>query len=584
MNGANPDQHRRTNQARESQVLLIGPPNIGKSVIFNRLSGIHVGMANYPGTTVDYTEGIARFGDIRAHIVDTPGTYTLTASNEAEEVAVAFLEKRPDLVVCVLDASHLESSIFLALQVLEFGLPTLVVVNRMDLCRERGLHLDSDALSKELGVPVLTTIALDGDGVDELRDRISAALSGDLPEPGRRQDASWELAESIKNRVIQRRGGSKERLRDRIGDASMRPWPGILIALLVMASVFGIVLGLGMGLRQFILLPIVRDFIIPLIVTGVDALVDPGLLRNILVGDYGFLTKGIEWPLTLIMPYVLSFYLALCILEDSGYLPRLGVMLDGLLTKIGLSGPSIIPLLLGYGCGIPAIISTRALASRKNRLMVALMASISIPCIAQTGAFISLLAAQSPLALVFVAFLSFVTLIASGVILNRLIPGRTMPMVMEMPDLLMPRARMIGKKMWVQTRHYLVEAVPAVVGGVAVAAILYETGWMARLGTFMSPLVTGWLRLPEEAAVPLLLGIFRRELTVLPLLDMNLSVLQLVVGAVVALYYVPCIAMMAILYREFGAYFALLTFVITTVLAFFIGGLIAHTGAFFMVI
>ncbi|WP_316965525.1 ferrous iron transporter B [Candidatus Methanocrinis natronophilus] len=564
---------------QESLILLIGPPNVGKSVIFNHLSGLHVGMANYPGTTVDYTKGSAVFGGVKATIIDTPGTYTLDATNDAEEVAVAMLKGKPDLVVCVLDASNLESSIYLALQILECRLPTIVTVNRMDLLEEKGLLLDGEALSRELGVPVLTAVALDGDGMYGLRAAIGDVLNGDLtPVPSGIVEASWECAERIRAAAVHGSGRASASIRETIGDASMRPWPGILIAIVVMLAVFSIVLGLGMGLRRFVLLPVFQGYIIPLIVSEVDGLVAPGLFRNILVGEYGFLTKGIEWPFTLIMPYVFSFYLALCILEDSGYLPRLGVLLDGLLGKIGLSGPSIIPLLLGYGCGIPAIISTRTLPSRKNRLMVGLMASLSIPCIAQTGAFISLLAAQSAFALAFVMFLSFASLLLGGAVLNRILPGRRVPMVMEIPDLLVPRAHMIAKKMWIRTQHYIVDAVPPVIVGVAVAATLFETGWMARIGAFMSPLVTEWLHLPQEAAVPLLLGVFRRELTVLPLLDMNLSVLQLVVGSVVALYYVPCIAMMAILYREFGGYYAILTLAVTTAFAFIMGGLIAQAG------
>jgi len=567
-------------RGRQSLILLVGPPNVGKSVIFNNLSGMAVEMANYPGTTVDYTEGKAVLGTIRARIIDTPGTYTLTGSNDAEEVAGAMLEGNPDLVVQILDACNLESSIYLALQVLEHRLPTILVINRMDLLCEKGGAIDIGALSRELGLPVLTTTALSGEGLERLRSTIIEVLSGKLDaEPKRKVPAEWEAAERIREAVT---GAPEKRpptRREIIGDAIMRPWPGVAVAFVVLLGVLAIIVGMGMGLRRFILQPIVLGYIIPWIDTQVAGIVAPGLLQNILIGEYGFLNKGIEWPFTLILPYILSFYLALSILEDSGYMPRLGVMLDGLLGKIGLTGPSIIPILLGYGCGIPAIISTRALPSRKNQMMIALMVSLSVPCVAQTGAFISLLAVRSVPALIFVAFLSVAALIITGAVLNRLLPGRPTPMVMEIPDLLLPKASVLAKKLWMRIKHYLVDGVLPVIGGVAVAAILYETGLMARLGTVMSPLVRGWLHLPEEAAVPLLLGVFRKELTVLPLLEMDLTTLQLVVGSVVALFYVPCVAMLAILYRYFGMRFTLAALILTTGAAFLIGGLIAQIGA-----
>ncbi len=560
-------------------ILLIGPPNVGKSVIFAELSGMDVAMANYPGTTVDYTEGEAIFGDSRARLIDVPGTYTLEASNEAEEVAVKMLDREPDLVVCVLDAVNMESSIYLALQVLSHRLPTLVAVNRMDLLRERGAKLDVPALSRALGADVITTAAVAGEGLDALRESIGAALgAADDLRPADRPPVSWRQAERIRHTVLQQENRSVSTRREIIGDATMRPWPGLLIALGALAAVFAVVVGLGMALRQYLLLPIFTGTIIPHIVSLVREVVPPGLPQNIMVGEYGFLTKGIEWPFTLVMPYVLSFYLALSFLEDTGYMSRLGVLLDGLLGKIGLSGAGIIPLLLGYGCGIPAIMSTRALSSRKNRLTVSLMVSLSVPCMAQTGAFISLLAARSIGALAFMAALSIVALAATGVILGRILPGHTAPTLMEIPEILMPRPGVLAKKLWIRAKHFVGDAVPAVVGGVGVAAVLYETGLMIHLGRALRPVVAGWLHLPEEAAVPILLGIFRRELAVLPLLDMNLTTLQLVVGSVVGLFYVPCVAMVAALMREFGAGFAVTILVITTVFAFLLGGIVANVG------
>ncbi len=561
-------------------ILLLGPPNVGKSVIFNQLSGMDVGMANYPGTTVDYTEGAVELHGNTAKLIDVPGVYSLEAESEAEEVAIRMLNRQPELVVCVLDALNLESSIYLTLQILRLKLPTVVVVNRVDLLAETGRRLDLNLLQEELGVAVIPTVAITGSGLDRLQQIMAETLAPGPRQLPNRVAPSWAAAESIHGRVLSSQGPVSD-FRQRIGDAAMRPWPGILIMLAVLTAVFASVVGLGMALRNFILLPLVREGLIPAIVALVQRLIPPGLLREVMVGEYGFLTKGIEWPIALVMPYVLSFYLALSLLEDSGYMPRLGVMLDGLFNKMGLSGTAVVPLLLGYGCGIPAIMSTRALPSRKHRRMVALMVSLSVPCMAQTGAFISLLAARSVGALIFVALLSASAVITAGVVLSRLLPGEHPETVMEIPELLLPRPSVIGKKLWMRSKHYLGDAVLPVVAGVAVAAVLYETGLMTQLGELLRPLVSGWLRLPEDAAVPLLLGIFRRELTVLPLLNMELNALQLTVGSVVALFYVPCVAVLAILIREFNYLFAGAVLVVTTSSAFLMGGVIAHIGAVF---
>jgi len=166
---------------RQPLILLIGPPNVGKSVIFNYLSGLDVAMANYPGTTVNFTEAEASFDNVDARIIDVPGTYTLSASNEAEEVAVRMLDEDPDLVVCVLDGGHMETSIHLALQVMERGLPTVCVVNRIDLLREKGLEIDRGTLIRQFNVPVMMTAAVTGEGMPKLRS--SSKLQVFEPEP-----------------------------------------------------------------------------------------------------------------------------------------------------------------------------------------------------------------------------------------------------------------------------------------------------------------------------------------------------------------------------------------------------------------
>ncbi len=556
-------------------ILLIGPPNVGKSVLFNRLTGLEVGMANYPGTTVDYKKGKASVGGDECHLIDVPGTYTLDASNQAEQIAVDMLEDDPGGVVCVLDAKNLESSLYLLLQVLEHEIPTVAVINRVDLIKER---LDVEYLSKIMGVPVIKTVATKGKGIEELRGLISELIGGQIAPGAKEMKASWELAEELDRKVKKKGLGEGKSKKGRWGDLLVKPFPGILLAIVIMGFMFLLVVGAGLAMRRFIFLPIFDLYVFPPIVSVVERFTSEGAVRNILVGEYGFLIKAIEWPIGLVLPYIISFYTALSILEDSGYMPRLAVLLDGLFNKMGLSGAAIIPLLLGYGCAIPSIMSTRTMVGNKKRVIVSAMVCLSVPCVAQSGAFIALLAERS-IMLVFVVFLfSLVTAFLFGLVLGKLFKIKKTPMIQEVPDLLVPDWRMFGKKLWIRVKNFLTNGALPMIYIIGAAAVLFETGLLDHVGRLLEPLVTGWLGLPSEASTPLILGIFRRELAVLPLLDMELTNLQLFVGAVIALFYVPCVAVLGMIAKEFGAKVSAVILLFTIFFSMLIGGLIFQIG------
>lgn len=556
-------------------ILLIGPPNVGKSVIFNRLTGLEVGMANYPGTTVDYKKGKASVGGEECHLIDVPGTYTLDASNQAEQIAVDMLEDDPGGVVCVLDAKNLESSLYLLLQVLEHEIPTVAVINRVDLIKER---LDVEYLSTIMGVPVIKTVATKGKGIEKLRVLISELIGGEIAPGAKETKASWELAEDLDRKVKKKGLGEGKSKKGRWGDLLVKPFPGILLAIVIMGFMFLLVVGAGLAMRRFIFLPIFDLYVFPPIVSVVERFTSEGAVRNILVGEYGFLIKAIEWPIGLVLPYIISFYTALSILEDSGYMPRLAVLLDGLFNKMGLSGAAIIPLLLGYGCAIPSIMSTRTMVGNKKRVIVSAMVCLSVPCVAQSGAFIALLAERS-IMLVFVVFLfSLVTAFLFGLVLGKLFKIKKTPMIQEVPDLLVPDWRMFGKKLWIRVKNFLTNGALPMIYIIGAAAVLFETGLLDHVGRLLEPLVTGWLGLPSEASTPLILGIFRRELAVLPLLDMELTNLQLFVGAVIALFYVPCVAVLGMIAKEFGAKVSAVILLFTIFFSMLIGGLIFQIG------
>lgn len=564
------------------KALLIGMPNVGKSVIFNKLTGLNAGIGNYAGTTVEYTYGQMQHEGFVIEVIDVPGTYSLDASNEAEKLAIDMLQSNPDAVICVLDAINLESSIFLLMQVMEKNVPVSVVLNRVDVAKNKGIDIDTAKLSELLKLNIIPAIATKGQGITELKNEIISLAKSPVKDFPKTK-ACWKNAEKITELVsFSKQVQTEKQAKFKFEDFIVKPFPGIIIAIVLLIISFALVIGIGMSLRRFLLLPVFRGLVFPYLIAGVEMIFKEGFFHNILIGEYGFLIKGIEWPITLVLPYIFSFYLALSILEDSGYLPRLSILLDGLLNKIGLSGANIIPIILGYGCTIPAITATRAMNTRKERLIVVTMVSLSVPCVSQTGVFISLLGEQSILIVLALFLLSFIVAIICGFVSNLIIKGDRKPLTLvEVPALLAPDLSILSKKMWLRVKGYLTGGAITMFYAIFFTSLLYETGFFTIFGKIMSPVVVNWLRLPHEAAIPLILGVVRRELAVLPLLEMNLTSLQLFVGSVVALFYVPCIAVIAMLLKEFGFKVAILIFLLTMIVSFAVGGLIANIGLIF---
>ncbi|MBB5173997.1 ferrous iron transporter B [Texcoconibacillus texcoconensis] len=592
-------------------ILLIGPPNVGKSVIFNYLTGKNSDCANYVGTTVEYTVGDIMVGGQEYQLIDVPGTYTLEATNEAEQIAVDLLYGRgsishsngchskqqsktevnvaqvPKAIIVVLDAQNLERSLFLLNQIQAHQIPVIALLNRIDLLEKKGESIDVNKLMDKIKIPVIPSVAVEKEGLERVKEQLRTTveqepLGHDCLGGGKiTEEEAWHRVEKITSEIKSKRESSVQQ-KETLGDKMIKPWPGIPLCLLILGLVFAFVVGVGMGLRQYILLPLFREILIPALVFIAEQIIPEGLFLQVLIGEYGLLVKGLEWPFTLVFPYVISFYIAFTIMEDSGYLPRLAVLLDGIFNKMGLPGSSIIPFLLGYGCGVPAIMASRSLSSYKERLIVTSLISLAIPCVAQSGALIFLLGERSLFVLVAVFAISLLVLVGAGMLLAKFIPGAFPSTIVEIPDLLPPKKDIIFRKVFIRMKEYIVDGAVPMMKIIAIASVVYETGVMNYISSFMRPLVTQWLQLPVEASTPLLLGVFRRELTVVPMIEMDLTLVQLFTGAVISLFYVPCIAIVATITREFNWKVALGILVVTILTAFLIGGIVARFGNMFV--
>ncbi|MBU9721232.1 MULTISPECIES: ferrous iron transporter B [Bacillaceae] len=560
----------------KKRVLLMGNPNVGKSVIFSALTNKAVMTANYAGTTVSaYKGNLIGVDDIE--VIDVPGIYSLDATSEAEMAAVKMYEEKTDLVVCVLDATNLERNLKLGLELRKKQCPVIYLLNMCDIAERKGIRIDKKKLEERLQAPVIPTVAVRRAGFQ----RLFLLIKKYLKDPGSYPysiNASFTtsieeisyIAESVQERIEPQ--PSKI---DRWEKWTLQPLTGVPIALIVVILSLGFVVGVGKAIRAVLLLPLLNNYYVPFVESLAGLLVsDESMIYQILVGEFGVLIKGIEWPFALILPYVILFYIVLSILEDSGYLPRLGVLIDGVFKKIGLHGGSVIPVTMGYGCAVPAIIGTRASSSRKERIIIASLVTLAVPCIAQTGAFIALLGDHSILLLFAIFLVSFFIMFISGTILNRKISGVLEPTLIEVPNLLMPSKQALWRKVWMRTKHFMIEAEIPMIIGILVAALTIETGVLNYFSVILEPVVVSWLGLPPEASVALVLGVIRRELAVLPLLGMDLTVNQMFVGALIALLYLPCMSVFFVLIKEFRIRIAATITAATIILAFLVGGLV----------
>ncbi len=549
-----------TSQRSDSKkILLVGNPNVGKSVIFSRLTGVHAIASNYPGTTVSSTRGSMKLGEEVAEVIDVPGTYTLEPTCEAEEIALSMLGTG-DVVVNVVNATNLERNLYLTLQLLEKDIPVVVALNMWDDTKHRGINIDLDKLRRLLGVPVIPTVALTGQGIKELVESIPKATSPDTPAHSR--DERWATIGSIIDQV-QHVTHRHHTWFERLEDASVKPLTGSIIALAVLAGAFLVVRFIGESLIGYVLDPLFNTLWAPVIFWLSELLGGAGFFHNIVIGkiiggevnfveSFGLLTTGLYVPLAMVLPYIVSFYLVLGLLEDIGFLPRLGVLMDTIMHRLGLHGYAVIPTLLGFGCNVPAILATRILESKRERFIAATLISIAVPCAALQAMIFGLVGERGGQYVAIVYGTLFVVWIILGFILNHAVKGFSPELLIEIPPYRLPPWRTVLQKLWMRTSGFLREAVPIILGAVLIINILYGLGIFDAIANFTAPVVTGLLGLPKEAVIALVIGFVRKDVALGMLAPLALTAGQLVVGSVVLAMFFPCIATFVVLLRELG--------------------------------
>lgn len=625
------------------EVALVGHPNVGKSVLFQRLTGRYVTVANYPGTTIELSRGRARALP-GVTLLDTPGIVSLPARSEDERITAAVLLAGPlHGVVQVGDTKSPRRTLSLALRLAELGLPLVLVWNMADEAAAHGVEVDLKRLGAALGVPALSTVATTGQGIDAVAEAlrrpapaaftlryppaVEAALerlaplftgapvasrglallwlSGDPAAqewaakraPAQRAalaELQAELAgqglaaqieatraaavERLAAQVVRERGGTGAGLGERLGRLATDPRWGLPLLALVLYAFYWFVGVFGAGTLVGLLEEeLFGGLINPWVVEGVRRLAPP-LLADFLVGEYGLWTMGMTYALALLLPIVTTFFIAFGALEDSGYLPRLAVLSNRLFRRLGLNGQAVLPMVLGLGCVTMATMTTRILAGKRERLLVTLLLALAVPCSAQLGVVMGMLASVSLGAALIWGGVLLVVLLSVGWLAARLLPGERTPLLVELPPLRLPRLSNVLLKTLARLEWYIKEAVPLFLLGTALLFVLDAVGALPGLIALGEPLVVGWLGLPAEASAAFLIGFLRRDFGATGLFALQsagaLAPAQVVVALVTLTLFIPCIASVFMIAKERGWRTAAGMVALVFPLAFFVGGLL----------
>ncbi|HEX7705598.1 MAG TPA: ferrous iron transport protein B [Thermoanaerobaculia bacterium] len=665
--------------AGERKLLLIGNPNVGKSLLFGCLTNRYVTVSNYPGTTVEITTARATIAGEPRLVIDTPGTNGLLPQSDDERVARDMLLNSPGAdVLQVGDMSNLRRTMLLSLQLAEHDVPFTLCLNMSDEARERDSEVDPATIATMLGVPVVATSALRRWNLERLRrDALQPAhakvrigyqdaieqgvvrivevldaagstitpsrgialsvLAGDetlkpfLPSAALadldriRADVQRTLSQPLSIAIANARVAAVDRLlgtptdgsdfrrggvREWLGLISMHPVWGVPFLALVLYVAWLFVGNFGAGtLVDFFESKIFNEHVNVWVIRGLDTVapfphvheVEEGVLspdygvtgpvagialvskffHDILVGPFGIVTMALTYAIAIVLPVVITFFLFFGVLEDSGYLPRLAVMLNRIFRTMGLNGKAVLPMVLGLGCDTMATLTTRILETKKEATIVTLLLALGVPCSAQLGVIMAMLGPLAPTATMIWLSVIIGTIFMVGYLASKVVPGEAGDFILEIPPVRIPKLSNITIKVLARTEWYLKEAVPLFIAGTVLLYLLDAFALLGAVQSALSPLVVTALGLPAEAANSFVIGFLRRDYGAAGLFMMQqngqLDGVQTVVALTTITLFIPCIANFFVILKERGraAGFAIAGFIL--VFSFGIGAVMNHT-------
>lgn len=598
-----------------SKVVLVGNPNVGKSIFFNFFTGIYVDVSNYPGTTLDISSGKYK----NFYILDTPGVYGVSSFND-EEIVARDVILSADIVVNVVDALHLERDLFLTQQIIDMKIPIIVALNMMDEAEKNGIMIDIEGLSKQLGVPVIPTTAIKGEGLAEVKESLYKAQKGNscintdtgllnklnniakktdnIPEAvlilegdthisskynfkleGRREEI-YKLRRERINQIVKYVVEEQENINSfkvNLGRMMLKPLTGIPLLLLLLYGLYQFV---GVFIAQTvvgiteenIMIGIYQPFVINLVNSFVST---ESLIGSLLIGEFGILTMAVTYIFGLLLPLVAGFYFFLALLEDSGYMPRIAALVDQMLTFLGLNGRAVIPMLLGFGCVTMATITTRLLGSKREKIIAIFLLGLAIPCSAQLGVIAGLIAPLGPKYFMIYVLTIFTIYVLAGTILNMVLPGQSTDLLIDLPPLRMPRIKNVFHKTVIKSKSFIKEAGPIFVLGAVLITLMQESGILNFIQKIVAPVTVGWLKLPGAATTAFIMGIVRRDFGAAGLNSLHMTPEQTIIALVTLTLFVPCIAAMMVMVKERNWKEAVFIWFGSWITAFGVGGIVA---------
>ena len=629
-------------------IALAGNANVGKSVIFNYLTGLHQHIGNWPGKTVERAEGTLYFRGYTVDIVDLPGIYSLSTYSLEESVSRKYIAvESPDLVINVVDASVLERNLFFTLQLIELETPMILALNQIDMAKGKGIQIDIEKLETLLGVPVMPTVAVKGVGIarllekaietverepvqkrpqvrygEEVEEKISLLveqmksaqsvyppryvaiklLEGDKEiesEVKKTAPQVMPIAKKLARKIKTLHGHAcstvitseryeaagciaratqklvppiKPTLGERLHDITTHRVIGYAVLafslLLMFYSIF------TFGDQTSVLLSDLLYGLEPFF----TSVLGTGIIGNLM---WGGVMEGIIAGVTIVLPYIIPFYVTLFFLENSGYLSRIAFLMDNAMHKIGLHGKAFIPLMLGFGCNVPACLGCRIMETQRERLLAAFVTTL-VPCAACTVIILGLvgrfLGVQWALALY---LFDLVIIFALGRLAFKVVPGEPTALIMEMHDYRWPHLKTVLKQTWFRVAEFIKIAFPLIIIGSIALKLAEFSGALEKVAVVLSPVTVVWLGLPAITGITLMFGVLRKELSLAMLAALLgttnfaqvLSPVQMVVFTLVAMLYIPCIATIAALVKDFGWKKALFISVFEIAFAIFVGGI-----------
>ena len=661
--------------ARVAKIALAGQPNVGKSTVFNMLTGLSQHVGNWPGKTVEHRSGTFEHDGVPVYIIDLPGTYCLTAASPEEMIARDYIiREKPDVVIAVLNAASLERNLYLVAELLALPSPLVIGLNMMDVAKQQGFEIDPQALEDAIGVPVVAMTATRNEGVHELVDvaldiarhgprrepnrpeirkdhlevlarlrtliaqyvpdpypvdwvalkllegdqeitaLIKAALPSDIwPEVdallAQHEDAflavasgRYEWIRRVTAGALKRPRPGRVSLTQRLDRVATHPFLGLVALAAVLAVTFGLTYSIGSPLQELMATHIVGGLanLAGRLLAGGPVWLSALVVRGIIGGVGTMLT---------FLPILAIFFIALGLLEDTGYMARAAYIMDRFMHALGLHGKSFFPLFLGFGCNVPAIMGARIIESPQGRLITILLTPL-VPCAARLGVLAVLVPIFFPENATLVAWgltgLPLIVLAILGMILSKLVlKGESTAFIMEMPLYHLPNWRTIGLFAWNHVLSFLRRA-GTIILAVSVAIWLLatlphgdiETSYLATIGRLLVP-IGSWMGLDWKPLVALLTSFVAKENSVATLgvlygvgdekgalsqaLLRHLTPASGLAFLVMQMLFIPCVSTLAVLKQETNSWkWAFVEILLLAALAL-AGGVVAYRLALWLI-